>query len=244
MTAYRDVALITGASGGLGRRVALGCAASGYRVALHYHSGADAAAATAEKIEADGGETLCVPADLSVPKEADRLVARVLEEWGGIHVLVNNAAIILDAPVASMTEASWDAVLGVDLSGPFYLMRRLAETMRAQGGGHMVNIFSIAGVRGSAGQANYAAAKAGLAGLTRAAALEWGGDNIRVNGVSPGFMETDMTQGLPETVRRRALEQSCLKRYCDPGDVVDFIRMLVRTSSVTGQVFHLDNRIS
>ncbi len=244
MTADREVALVTGASGGLGKRVAVGLSASGYRVALHYHRSAGEASATAAQVEAGGGEALCVPADLSMSADVDRLVGRVLAAWGGVHVLINNAAIIQDAPIAAMSEASWEAVLRVDLSGPFYLLRRLAETMRAQGGGHMVNIVSIAGLRGSAGQANYAASKAGLAGLTRAAALEWGGDNIRVNGVSPGFMETNMTRGLPETVRQRALAESCLKRYCDPGDVVDFIRMLVRTRSVTGQLFHVDSRIS
>ncbi len=186
MTADREVALITGASGGLGKRLAAGLSASGYRVALHYHRNADEVSPTGAKIKADGGEALRVQADLSLPGDVDRLVGRVLAAWGGVHVLINNAAIIQDAPIATLSEASWDAVLRVDLSAAFYLLRRLAETMRAQGGGHVVNIVSIAALRGSAGQANYAAAKAGLAGLTRTAALEWGGDNIRsTRGSSP-----------------------------------------------------------
>jgi 3-oxoacyl-[acyl-carrier protein] reductase len=171
------------------------------------------------------------------------MVQSLLEAWGGVHVLINNAGIVRDAPVVSLSEEDWEATLGVNLSGPFYVMRALSGTMREQGGGEIINVVSIAGVRGSRGQANYAASKSALLGLTRAAAREWGPYNIKVNAVSPGFVETDMTRSVPEQVKEHAREQSCLKSFCDPGDLVLFVKTLARMRNVTGQVFHLDSRI-
>ncbi|MEK6776652.1 MAG: SDR family NAD(P)-dependent oxidoreductase [bacterium] len=243
MTAENQVVLITGASRGLGMHLALGFARPGYRVAVHYGSRSGEAEEVAASVRRQGGEALPFTADLSEPAQAEEMVHRILDIWGGIHILINNAAIIRDAPAVSMPEKDWDAVMDLDLSGPFHAMRAVSGPMRDQGGGEIINMVSIAGVRGSAGQANYAAAKAALIGLTKSAAREWGPFNIRVNAVCPGFMETDMTRSVPEQVRSLALEQSCLSGFCDTGDLVRFIRALVTMRTVTGQVFHLDSRI-
>ncbi len=243
MTTENQVALITGASRGLGRHLALGFARPGYRVAVHYDSRSGEADEVVEEIRKHGGESLPFAADLSEPAQVEEMVHRILEVWGGVHILINNAAIVRDAQAVSMSEQDWDAVIGVDLSGPFHAMRTVYGPMREQGGGEIINIVSIAGVRGSAGQANYSAAKAALIGLTKSAAMEWGPYHIRVNAVCPGFMETDMTRPIPLPVRSRALEQSCLSKFCDPEDLVRFVKALVCMKTVTGQVFHLDSRI-
>jgi len=242
-TGKKKVVLVTGGSRGLGNILAVGFARSGYPVAVHYRSDHEAAEKTVRMIREEGGEALAVVADLSVPGDASRMVDQILDVWGGLHILINNAGKIQDGPLLSLSESAWSSVMKTDLSGPFRTLRRVAPVMEQQGGGQIVNIVSIAGLRGNAGQANYAAAKAGLIGLTRAAARELGPMNIRVNAVSPGFMETDMTKGLPATIRERALEESCLNRFCDPEEVFQFIRTLVQLKGVTGQVFCVDSRI-
>jgi 3-oxoacyl-[acyl-carrier protein] reductase len=243
MTSGKKVILITGAAGGVGRRLAVGFASPSNRIAVHYCNRPDRADEVAREIQEQGGEAMTLVADLSIPAEVEGMVQSLLEAWGGVHVLINNAGIVRDAPVVSLSEEDWETTLGVNLSGPFYVMRAVSDTMREQGGGEIINVVSIAGVRGSRGQANYAASKSALLGLTRAAAREWGPYNIKVNAVSPGFMETDMTRTVPEQVKEHAREQSCLKSFCDPGDLVLFVKTLSRMRSVTGQVFHLDSRI-
>lgn len=239
----KEVVLVTGGSRGLGRTLAIGFARSGYRVAVHFRSDREAAEETVRRIRENGGEALSVAADLSVSGDAGHMVDRILETWGGLHVLINNAATVQDGPLVSLSETAWSSVMETCLSAPFRLVRRVAPVMEKQGGGRIVNIVSIAGLRGSAGQVNYAAAKSGLIGLTRAAARELGPMNIRVNAVSPGFMETDMTEGLPGPVRDRALGESCLHRFCDPREVFLFVVNLVQLRGVTGQVFCVDSRI-
>ncbi len=239
----KEVVLVTGGSRGLGKTLAVGFARSGYRVAVHFRSDRKAAEKTVGKIREEGGEALSVAADLSAPGDAGQMIDRILDAWGGLHVLINNAATIQDGPLISLSDSAWSLVMETNLSGPFRTLRQVIPVMERQGGGRIVNIVSLAGLRGSTGQVNYAAAKAGLIGLTLAAARELGPMNIRVNAVSPGFMETDMTEGLPGPVRDRALRESCLNRFCDPGDVFRFIRNLVQLKGVTGQVFCVDSRI-
>jgi len=243
MEKEKDVVLVTGGSRGLGKTLALGFAHAGYRVAIHYRANRGAAEQAVSMIRKEGGEALSVAADLSTSEGAARMVDQILDVWGGLHILINNAGKIQDGPMVSLSESAWSSVMETDLSGPFRLIRRVAPVMEQQGDGQIVNIVSIAGWRGSAGQSNYAAAKAGLIGLTRAAARELGPMNIRVNAVSPGFMETDMTKGLPTPVHERALRESCLNRFCDPREVFLFIRNLVQLEGVTGQVFCVDSRI-
>lgn len=244
MATENKVVLVTGASRGLGKKLALSFAASGFCVAVHFRSGEREAAQVVTEIRKEGGKAVPLAADLSDPSQTEGVVQQILEAWGRVDVLINNAAMIKDAPVVSLSEEDWDDVMGLNLSGPFYIMRTVFSLMQEQGGGDIVNILSIAGVRGSEGQSNYAAAKAGLLGLTRAAAREWGPYNIRVNAVSPGFMETDMTRSVSDVVKNRALEQSCLHKFCDPEDVVLLIKSLVRMGGVTGQLFQIDSRIA
>jgi 3-oxoacyl-[acyl-carrier protein] reductase len=239
----KRVVLITGASRGLGSRLALGFGEAGYQVAVHCHRRVDAAGRVAAEVVQRGGEALTYQAEMSDSAQVGRMVEQVVAAWGKIDVLINNAAVTSDAPTVSMGVAQWDAVLACNLNGPFYAMRAAAGLMRSRGGGQIINIVSIAGCRGNAGQANYSAAKAGLIGLTRNAAEQWGRYNIRVNAVAPGFMLTDMTASLPERIRQRALEQSCLKRFCEPEEVVSLVKTLAAMEGVSGQVFHLDSRI-
>ena len=243
MSRDKKVVLVTGASRGLGRRLAEGFGEAGHRVALHYRREVEAVEAAAAAVEKGGGEALTVQADLADSAGGSRTVEEVLKRWGRIDVLINNAAVCHDGLLATMSEADWDRVMAANLSGPFHVMGAAARAMMSRGGGQMINVLSISAIRGSAGQANYAAAKAGLLGLTLSAAREWGSHNIRVNGVSPGFMDTDMTGALPKGIRDRAVRQSCLGTLCDPEDVVIFIKALVMTRGITGQVFHLDSRL-
>ncbi len=243
MSRDKEVVLVTGASGGLGRSLAAGFGEIGSRVALHYRRGVEVVEEVAGAVEKGGGEALTVQADLADSAGGSRTVEEVLNRWGRIDVLINNAAVCHDAPMAAMSEADWDGVVITNLSGPFHAMRAAAPAMISQGGGQMINVISISAIRGSAGQANYAASKAGLLGLTLSAAREWGSHNIRVNAVSPGFMDTEMTGALPKGIRERAVQQSCLGTVCDPEDVVIFVKALVTTRGITGQVFHLDSRL-
>jgi len=212
-------------------------------VAVHFVSRRDQAEEVVKEIRSRGGEAIAVKAELSDPVQVVRMTEQVLDQWGDMEVLINNAAVIQDAPVIRLQDRDWDFVVGTDLAGPFYTMRSVAPVMKRSGGGWIVNIVSRSGVRGNRGQANYAAAKAGLIGLTRAAALEWGRFNIRVNAVSPGFMKTEMTGSVSSAVRNLALRQSCLNCFCDPGEVARFILSLTRMKGVTGQLFHVDSRL-
>jgi 3-oxoacyl-[acyl-carrier protein] reductase len=219
----RKIGLVTGASRGLGKRLALGLSLSGYHVATHFRSGEKEIEGVAREIRERGRDALPVQADLSIAQEIDRMVKEVIARWGKIDLLINNAAELHDGPLVSMSVDDWDAVVQTGLSAPFRLIRQVARGMEELGGGQIVNI--------------------GLIALTRAAARELGPAGIRVNAVSPGFMETDMTAALPQKVRDRAREESCLGRYCDPDDVVRFVRMLIDLQGVTGQLFCLDSRI-
>ena len=236
------VILITGASGGLGSALARALAGPGTALALHCRTRCAAARAAAREAREHGAEAAVFAGDLARRDTADLLVREVTARWGGLHVLVHSAGAARDALVVRMREEEWDEVLEVHLGAAFRLMRAAGPVMAGQGGGCVVHVVSLAAVRGSAGQANYAAAKAALVGLTRAAAREWGPLGIRVNAVSPGFLETAMTAGAPPAVRRRAVEQSALGRLGDPDDAAAVIRTLVETRGVTGQLFLVESR--
>jgi 3-oxoacyl-[acyl-carrier protein] reductase len=236
------VALVTGGSRGIGRAAAESLAREGASVAIV--AGRDMAAAeeTAAALRELCGETLALQADVSVAAQVDQLFSATLERFGRLDVLVNNAGITRDGLLLRMDEGDWDVVLDTNLKGAFLCTRAALKGMLKQRSGCIVNITSVMGLRGNAGQANYSAAKSGLIGLTKATAWEVASRGIRVNAVAPGFITTRMTEALPEGVTAEALKRIPLGRFGQPEDVAGVVSFLCSeaASYVTGQVIVVD----
>jgi 3-oxoacyl-[acyl-carrier protein] reductase len=235
-----QVALVTGASRGIGASIALELAKSGFRV-----FGTATTDAGAEKIkEALGGFPGCDALNLDVTNAAasEAAVDALVKAQGGLHVLVNNAGITRDNLAMRMKDDEWDAVIEANLKGVFRMSRAVMRTMMKQRYGRIINITSVVGASGNPGQANYAAAKAGVAGMTRALARELGSRNITVNCVAPGFIETDMTAGLGEDQQKALLSQIPLGHLGKPSDVAHAVIYLAspQASYVTGQELHVN----
>ncbi len=197
----------------------------------------------AQEIQELGGESLIFRADMRDASQVGGMIKAAMQQWEGVHVLVNNAGLTRDGLLVRMPEQDWDDVLEVNLKGPFLSMRAVSEVMKRQREGHIINIASITGVQGREGQANYSAAKAGLVGLTRAAARELGPYNIKINTVLPGYMKTDMGAAALDSIRERALCENALGKLSDPTEVAEFIVHLTTMRNVSGQIFNLDSRI-
>ena len=236
------VAAVTGASGTLGGAIARACAAEGASVVVHYSRSADAAATLVEAIRSAGGRAEAVQADLSEPDQAVRLVEGAQRAFGGIHILVNNAGTTRDTLVLRMKEEDWQAVINTNLSSAFFCTKAVLREFLRQRAGRIINITSVAGQIGTAGQANYAAAKAGLIGLTRAVAREVASRGITVNAVAPGFIEAGITVQLPPDVVKRYVEQVPLGRAGKPEDVAAAVVFLASDDAayITGQVLNVD----
>ncbi|WP_414480312.1 3-oxoacyl-[acyl-carrier-protein] reductase [Caldicoprobacter sp.] len=235
-------ALVTGASRGIGRAIALYLAELGAQVAVNYSSSEQRALEVVEAIKGKGGRAIAIKADVSNPQEVEAMFDRVLEEFGDLDILVNNAGITRDGLLIRMKQEDWDAVLDINLKGVYNCSKAAAKIMVRRRKGKIINISSVVGVAGNAGQANYAAAKAGVIGFSKAIARELAPRNIQVNVVAPGFIETDMTAALPETIRQEMLKQIPLGRYGDPMDVAYVVGFLASDKSqyITGQVIHVD----
>jgi 3-oxoacyl-[acyl-carrier protein] reductase len=175
--------------------------------------------------------------------EADAMMQAAVNRWGAVDVLINNAGITRDGPVLRMQEKDWDDVITTNLSGPFHCIRAASGIMTKQRRGHIISLASIVGEQGREGQANYSASKAGLIGLTRACAKEFGPWNINVNAVLPGYIPTDMGDTISNTVLDRILKENALHRVSDPKEIAEFMYRLSLMKNVSGQVFNLDSRI-
>lgn len=242
MENIEKTALVTGASRGIGRAIALALASKGFAVALNYAGSHDAAEAAKKEIEDAGGKAFTVQGDVSKSEDVDRIFKTVKDEFGGLDVLVNNAGINRDALLIRMKESNWDDVIATDLKSDFLTTKAAAAMMMRKRKGSIINISSVVGIMGNIGQANYAAAKAGVIGLTKACAKEMAARNIRVNAVAPGFIETAMTDGIPEKIREGMIASIPMGRMGQPEDIARAVCFLASddASYITGQVLVVD----
>jgi 3-oxoacyl-[acyl-carrier protein] reductase len=233
-----QTAIVTGGSRGIGQAIVLTLAEAGFHVAFSYAANQAAADDTAQAARAFGGEVLAIQADAASPEAAQALIDQTHKQFGRIDALINNAGITRDGLLMRMSEPDWDAVLATNLSGAFHTCRAVSRLMLKQRFGAIVNMSSVVGVYGNAGQANYAASKAGLIGFSKSLAKEFGSRGITVNVVAPGFIETDMTESVP---REKLLEHIPLGRMGQPEDIAKTILFLITSGGyITGQVIHVD----
>lgn len=238
----KRVALITGASRGIGRAIAVELARQGCSILVDYAGNTAAAEETVRLCQAEGVEALAVQADVADEEAVKGLVKTTLEHFGAIDVLVNNAGITRDSLMLRMSAEDFDLVIEKNLRGAFLLTKYVGKEMLHQRRGRIVNVSSIVGVHGNAGQANYAASKAGLIGLTKTTALEYASRGITANAVAPGFIDTDMTKVLPEKVKDAMLQQIPARQFGTPEDVAKAVAFLASDDAryISGQVLGVD----
>lgn len=235
-------ALVTGASRGIGAAIAKKLAARGFMVIINYGHSSAAAEEVKNQIEQAGGQAVLMQGDVSSGDDVDRMFKDIKKTWGRLDVLVNNAGINRDTLLVRMKEDQWDAVLSTDLKSVFFTTKAAASLMMRLRSGSIINIASVVGITGNAGQANYAAAKAGVIGFTKSAAKELAARGIRVNAIAPGFIETDMTDAIPEKIREGMLETIPLRRGGKAEDVANAVAFLASDDAgyITGQVLKVD----
>jgi 3-oxoacyl-[acyl-carrier protein] reductase len=235
-------AVVTGASRGIGRAIALGLAAQGADVCFSYRGNADAAEETRRAIEAAGRRAVAHQADVTDPESADGLVKAAIEAFGKIDILVNNAGITRDDLIMRMSVDAWRSVLETNLFGAFYTLKAVTRPMLKARAGRIINITSVSGQAGQTGQANYSSAKAGLIGLTKAAARELASRGITVNAVAPGFVLTELTRDLPEDLQSQIVERTPLGRFGTAEEIAHAVCFLASDEAayITGQVLAVD----
>jgi len=239
------VALVTGASRGIGAAIAARLVQDGFSVVINYKNNSESAVALVRSINQAGGRAVAIGADVANSGEVAEMISEAIERFGRIDVLVNNAGVVRDGLVQNMTEENWDKVINTNLKGVFICSKAVLKVMRRQHGGRIINIASIVGQQGRRGQANYAAAKAGVIAFSKSLAQELAPLQVTVNVVVPGFTETDMTGGLPERARAKILEQIPLGRPCNPDDIARMVSYLVSEDAgyISAQVFNVDCRV-
>lgn len=235
-------AIVTGASRGIGRAIALELAKRGAYVIVNYNGSKEAAEETVKAIEAAGGRAEAYQCDVSDCEACEKLICYVMDQRDRIDILVNNAGITRDNLLMRISEEDFDAVLNTNLKGAFHTMRLVSRHMLKQRSGRIINMASVVGVAGNAGQVNYAASKAGIIGMTKSAAKELASRSITVNAVAPGFIETDMTEKLSDKVKEQAVSQIPLGKFGSVEDVAKAVAFLASEDAgyITGQVIHVD----
>lgn len=236
------VAVVTGAGRGIGRAIALKLAQLGASIVINYRSSAKEAEEVISEIRNNGGKAEMVQGDVSSFEDSEKVIKFAVESFGRLDILVNNAGITKDTLLLRMKEEDFSKVLDINLKGVFNCTKHASNIMLKQKGGRIINISSVIGLIGNAGQANYAAAKAGIIGFTKSVAKELGTRGITANAIAPGFITTDMTEVLSEKVKEKLLENVPLKRLGSPEDVANLAAFLAsdNASYITGQVINVD----
>jgi len=236
------IALVTGGSRGIGAAISKELAKEGAKVVLTYHSNPDKAQSVLDEIKDFGGDGRIFKADASSFEDAQKTIDFVLQEFGSLHILVNNAGITKDNLILRMSEQDWNEVINTNLKSVFNYSKAAVKQMMTQREGKIINISSVVGIMGNVGQANYVAAKAGVIGLTKSLAREFASRNINVNAIAPGYIETDMTNKLTETQRQAILNLIPLKRIGKPEEIAKMVVFLASDDAnyITGQVFCVD----
>ena len=236
------IAVVTGASRGIGRAIALKLASEGAAVIVNYNGSEEKALEVKQEIEAAGGRADICQCDVSDYGKCEGFIAEIIKEYGQIDILVNNAGITRDGLLMKMSEEDFDAVINANLKGCFNTIKAVSRQMLKQRAGRIINITSVSGILGNAGQANYAASKAGIIGLTKTMARELASRGITVNAVAPGFVDTDMTQVLPDSVKEAATAQIPLGRFGKPEDIANMVAYLAseKAAYITGQIISVD----
>lgn len=238
----KKVALVTGASRGIGRQIALTLARDGAFVIVNFNGSRERAQEVVKKIRENGGEGIIYQCNVSDFTQTEAMVKDLIKTYGHVDILVNNAGITRDNLIMKMSEEDFDSVIETNLKGCFNTIRHLSRQMLKQRSGKIINISSVSGVLGNAGQANYAASKAGIIGLTKTMARELASRGITVNAVAPGFVNTEMTEVLSESIKEQAVAQIPLKKFGEAEDIAETVAFLAsdRANYITGQVIHVD----
>lgn len=236
------IALVTGAGRGIGRQIALTLAGYGATVIVNYNGSKEKAEETVKEIEENGGQAEAIQCSVADFSQSRELIDAIVKEYGRLDILVNNAGITRDNLIMKMSEDDFDAVVATNLKGAFNCVKHVSRQMLKQRSGRIINISSVSGVMGNAGQANYCASKAGLIGLTKSVARELGSRGITSNAVAPGFIHTEMTDVLPDDVKKAMGDQIPLKRFGETQDVAEAVAFLASDGAayITGQVLQVD----
>lgn len=238
----KKVALITGANTGIGKEIALTLGSEGYIVIVNYLFNEEKALEVKSEIEGKGGQCHLQYGDVSDFKTAEAMMEEVFNTFGRLDVLVNNAGITRDQLILRMTEEDFDDVIRVNLKGTFNCVKGVSKRMLKQRYGKIINMSSVVGVMGNIGQCNYSASKAGVIGLTKSLAREFAARNIQVNAIAPGFIETDMTEKLPEKIKEEMISTIPLQRMGKPEDIANIVAFLAsdKANYITGQIIQVD----
>ncbi len=242
MSLQGKTAIVTGGGRGIGRAICLEFAAQGANVVINYAGNSEAAEKTAADCEALGAKAAIIKADVSKAEDVDAVFALAIEEFGKVDILVNNAGVTKDKLIMAMSEEDFDKVVDTNLKGAFLCMKAASKLMMKQRSGRIINMSSVVGVRGNAGQVNYAASKAGIIGMTKSLAKELAGRNVTVNAIAPGFMDTDMTAVLSDKVKEAILGDIPMKKLGKPEDIAKTAAFFAQDEAgyITGQVICVD----